>query len=87
MKTKTSKDTREEAISLCDEILGVDYHKMVRKEERGNPWFIGILSKLNTVYFDQYLKTEWEVKEGYKEEFDKVKSDFERQLNNISSEQ
>ena len=57
MKTPISEATRDEAMSLCDEILATDYQEMIRREERGNPWFMGILSKLNTVYFDQYLKT------------------------------
>lgn len=56
------------SLDMIDDILFTDYHKVIVKEERCNVKQMGILGRLNKIYFDQFLKPEWEVKEDYKKE-------------------
>ena len=61
---------------MVDELLRTDLQELIRKEERLNPHQIGILSRLNTVYFDQFLKQELEVKAEYKGEYEETKANL-----------
>lgn len=63
-----SNSDNQVSLDIIDDILFTDYQKVIAKEERGNKYQMGVLSRLNRIYFDQFLKPEWEVREDYKEE-------------------
>ena len=65
---------------MVDDLLFTDYDKAVRVEERGNRQKLGVLGRLNTIYIHQYLNPEWEVKEQYAEEFNKINAEYEAKL-------
>lgn len=74
------QQAREEAIEIIDDVLFTDYHDVITRKERGNLYQLGILGKLNTYYFNQFLDQSYEVKEEYKAEYEQIKTDFLSQI-------
>jgi len=74
------------ALSMLDDILFTDYHALVRKDERLNPYQIGILSCLNRVYVKQFLEPDWEIKSHHKAAFEKEKALLLAKLDEINNE-
>ena|ERR1740139_1023623 len=86
-RANAKKKSNEAALEIIDDVLFTDYHSVIRKEERGNAHQIGLVGRLNSIYFDQYLKPEWDIKEGYKGEFEKIKLEFQARIASINLEQ
>ena len=58
---------------MVDELLTTDFKDLIMREERLNPHQIGILSRLNYIYFDQFLKQDLEVKPEYAADYEETK--------------
>ena len=86
MKTRDSQ-AKQEALEIIDDVLYTDYHEVIRKEERGNVHQLGMLGKLNTYYFDQFLKPSFELKEEYRGEHEQIKTDFLAMIDAMNEEQ
>ena len=87
MAEQPSSGDYEEAIDMVDELLTTDFKDLITREERLNPHQIGILSRLNYIYFDQFLKQDLEVKPEYAADYEETKQKFLSQLNNVSDVQ
>jgi len=87
MTKKTDPAVHQESLDIIDDVLFSDYQKLVKKEERGNTYLLGITGLFNRFYFDQYLKPEWDVKDTYKEEFDKIRNEIKMYLGNTNTAQ
>ena len=72
---------------MIEDVLFTDYHQVVRKEERGNIYQLGLAGGLNRTYIDPFLNQSFEVDEQYQGEHEEVKTKFEAALDELNSEQ
>ena len=69
MTEETDLADYDKAIEMIEDVLCTDFQKLIRKEERLNEHRVGILGRLNEVYFEKYFKPDLEPKEEFKAQF------------------
>ena len=75
----------DEAIEMLDEVLGTDYDALARTDERLNTFQLGVLSRLNRIYFQQFLSPDFEPKEEYKEDFERKSEQMQQEINSCQN--